>query len=105
MFINDNRAYRDQFFRDRDVNQIIQYKTARLNYPTNAQISSISSTPIRWGATDKLYNLAHEYYGYAELWWILAWFNKKPTEAHFKIGDIVYIPLPLAEVLEFFEGR
>jgi hypothetical protein len=104
MFFNDNRAYRDQFFRDRDVKQILQYKTARFNFPTNEQISTMESFPYRWGATDKLYNVAYDYYGYASLWWIIAWFNKKPTAAHFKIGDIVYIPLPLESVLEFFEG-
>ena len=68
MFFNDDAAYRDQFFRDRDIKQILQYKTARLSYPTNEQISSIESIPYAWGATDKLYNLAYEYYGYAELW-------------------------------------
>lgn len=104
MFFNDDAAYRDQFFRDRDIKQILQYKTARLSYPTNEQISSIESIPYAWGATDKLYNLAYEYYGYAELWWVIAWYNKKPTSAHFKIGDVIYIPLPLTQVLEFFEG-
>ena len=100
MFFNDNRAYRDQFFRDRDVKQILQYKTARLNYPTNDQISSIESIPHVWSATDKLYNMAYDYYGYAELWWIIAWYNGYPTEANVKIGDVLYIPLNLEQIIE-----
>ena len=104
LFFNTSTAYRDEFFRDRDVKQILQYKTARFSFPTNEQISTIESIPHRWGATDRLYNVAHDYYGYGSLWWVIAWFNKKPTAAHFKIGDIVYIPLPLERVLEFFEG-
>lgn len=48
---------------------------------------------------DRLSKLAHEHYGDARLWWVLAWFNGKPTDYHCKIGDIIRIPFPLEEVL------
>lgn len=44
---------------------------------------------------DKLYKFAHEYYGDVDYWWVIAWYNNKPTDAHFKIGDVVYIPKQL----------
>lgn len=44
---------------------------------------------------DKLYKFAYEYYGDVDYWWIIAWYNNKPTDAHFKIGDVVYIPREL----------
>ena len=44
---------------------------------------------------DKLYKFAHEYYGDPNLWWVIAWYNNKPTDAHFKLGETVYIPREL----------
>jgi hypothetical protein len=36
------------------------------------------------------------------MWWLIGWYNQKPTEAHFKIGDTVLIPLPLEEILGYY---
>ena len=44
---------------------------------------------------DKLYKFAYEYYGSVDYWWIIAWYNNKPTDSHFKLGDVVYIPKQL----------
>ena len=33
------------------------------------------------------------------LWWVIAWYNKKPTEAHVKAGETIVIPLPLDKIL------
>jgi len=44
---------------------------------------------------DRLYKFAYEYYGDVDYWWIIAWYNNKPTDTHFNIGDIVYIPREL----------
>ena len=32
------------------------------------------------------------YYNDSKYWWTIALTNSKPTDAHFSIGDIVYIP-------------
>jgi|TARA_B100000963_G_scaffold37781_1_gene28204 hypothetical protein len=44
---------------------------------------------------DRLYKFAYEYYGDVDYWWVIAWYNNKPTDSHFKIGDVVYIPREL----------
>ncbi len=48
---------------------------------------------------DRLNKIAFEYYGDAKLWWVLAWFNGKPTDHHCRVGDIIEVPFPLSEVL------
>tara|TARA_B100000902_G_scaffold360141_1_gene376531 strand:- start:1759 stop:2106 length:348 start_codon:yes stop_codon:yes gene_type:complete len=48
---------------------------------------------------DRLSKLAHEHYGDARMWWVLAWFNAKPTDFHCKIGDKIRIPFPPDEVI------
>ena len=47
----------------------------------------------------KLYKLADKYYGNPDYWWVIAWYNKKPTDLHFKTGDTVYIPFPVDKIL------
>ena len=46
-----------------------------------------------------------EIYGDSRLWWVLAWFNQKPTEAHFKVGDVYYVPDSPAEIIRFFKKQ
>ena len=45
-----------------------------------------------WSHGDKLYKLAHEYYGNTESFWLIGMFNNKPTDADYTYGDIVLIP-------------
>lgn len=45
-----------------------------------------------WGIGDRFYKIAAEHYGDPRLWWVIAFFNKKPTDGHVTIGDVIYIP-------------
>ncbi len=45
-----------------------------------------------WSQGDSLYKLSLRFFGSIENWWVIGLVNKKPTDAHYKIGDIVYIP-------------
>ena len=97
-FINNNELYED-LFEDRDVNFIEQFRTGILTHPTIAQRARLESVTHVWGLGDRLYKLATKYYSDPTLWWVIAWYNLKPTENHFKQGDTVYIPVPLDRVL------
>ena len=52
---------------------------------------------------DRLFKIAFDEYGDSKYWYLLAWWNKKPTDFHCKIGDIIYIPKPLQEVLFLYK--
>ena len=56
-----------------------------------------------WSKTDKLHKLAEQYYGDNTYWWVIAMFNKKPTDAHYSIGDITYIPEDPILILNLIE--
>ena len=101
IFLNDNRDYRNVFFRKRGIMQTYQYSMPRLAYPTNEVLASLTNVMRVWKATDKIYNISNEYYGSPEYWWVIAWYNKKASEAEFEIGEIFYVPLPLSDVLEY----
>ena len=102
VILNNKRNYKNTFFKERGMSQMYQYSTAVLSFPTPEEIRGLTNVSHRWGATDKLYNLSNDYYKSPQYWWIIAWYNQKPTESHFKVGDIIYVPLPLDRVLEYF---
>lgn len=45
-----------------------------------------------WSHGDNLRKLSRSYYSSPDFWWVLAFVNKKPTDAHFNIGDTLLIP-------------
>ncbi len=105
----DNRVTKDNFhklydevFENRGVSGITQYTTPVLRYPTVAEIQTLTTVTHTWKYGDKYYKVADKYYGDSKLWWVIAWYNKSPTEAHNKLGDLLYIPFPLEKVYEYF---
>lgn len=53
-----------------------------------------------WAQGDSFWKLAQRYYRDPKLWWALAIINKKPTDNHCSIGDIIYIPKDIYKVVE-----
>lgn len=98
-FRNDKQLYR-KLFDCRDVDFINQFRSAKFSYPTEEQIATLNVIAHVWSRGDRLYKLANEFYGDSELWWVIGWFNKKPSEAQINLGDTVLIPLPLERVVE-----
>jgi nucleoid-associated protein YgaU len=83
----------------RDVKHISHYVTPQLPSVDSETFSKLQIQTHIWKAGDRLYKLANEYYNDPTLWWIIAWFNKKPTESHFEVGQIVLIPKPLNKIM------
>jgi hypothetical protein len=98
---NTNPAYED-VFEDRGKNFIRQYATPKYRAITREQIGTLNNIPHVWSEGDRYYKLAESFYGDPKLWWVIAWFNKKPTEAHVNFGDLIYVPLPLERVLSYY---
>lgn len=101
MFLNNNQQYKNTFFDKRDIQETFQYDLAKISYPTPEEILRLTNVSRVWGSTDSLYNLASDFYGSPNYWWVIAWYNKKPTEAEFQVGDVYYVPLPLEDVLGY----
>ena len=96
--INDIDFYRELRER-RGVKQIEQFTTPRLRQPTVSDRLRLKTSTHIWKYGDRFYNLAHQYYGDARYWWIIAWFNGIPTEAEANTGDVLEIPLDISEAL------
>ena len=98
VFINSDRVYRN-ILGDRGLTQVQQYGTRNLMYPTRAQLRELNIIAHTWRYGDRYYNLAHEHFGDAKMWWVIAFYNQNPTEFHVKAGDVIYIPVPLEAIL------
>ena len=78
------------------------FKTPALVYPTVEQINQLELEPHRWSFGDKYWKLAQVHYGDPEMWWVIAWFNQKPTEFHVALGESIYVPHPLYKILNYY---
>lgn len=91
---------RENIFARKLVDKVTQTKTLRLNEPTEEELrDELTFIEKTFSIGDKMYKYAHEMYGDAEYWWIIAWFNNKPTDSHCKVGDTIYIPMPLDKAI------
>ena len=101
IFKNSNLLYKN-IFEDRGVKYIRHFNTPQTPHPTISQIRELNNVQHIWKTGDRFYKLASQYYSAPEYWWVIAQYNKRPTEAHLQPGDVLYVPLPLQTVLGFY---
>ena len=89
---------------DRGVRQLAHFKTAHMSKVEAQLRSTLRRIDHVWGSGDRYYKLAEKYYGNPKLWWVIAWYNTRPTEAHVKVGDLIKIPMPLEKVMFYFNS-
>ena len=98
---------RNQHVRDKDLmkrrnkKMIYHYDSPEFADLTEKQIDSLNLVEHVWTLGDRYWKLAAQYYGNTEMWWVIAWVNRSPTEAHIDMGEIIEIPFPLERVLEY----
>ena len=102
IFLNTEEEYQ-QKFKERNTKFISQFATPNLSHPTIDEIASLDIVNHTWTTGDRFWKLSGQYYGRPDLWWVIAWFNRMPTEGQVKLGDVVAIPLPLDKILEYLE--
>ena len=100
---NDMEFY--EFLRKKrgNVKAIQHLPTPIMKHPSASERATLSRTKYIWKYGDRFYNLAYRYYDNPEYWWVIAWYNKKASEAEFKVGEQFYVPLPLEAVLEYIQ--
>ena len=83
----------------RGKSSITHYGTPILSHPSVATRRKIKTQNYIWKYGDRLYKLADEYYNDSRYWWVIAWYNRKPTEAHVKTGEVISIPMPFYKII------
>tara|TARA_Y100001938_G_scaffold127566_1_gene180551 strand:+ start:2584 stop:2946 length:363 start_codon:yes stop_codon:yes gene_type:complete len=78
---------------------IVQKRRARLKYPDFDAIASMTFQFETWGLGSRLHKISEKFYGDPTYWWVIGFYNKKPVDADYSLGDVVKIPLPLEEAI------
>jgi len=99
VIVNDAEEYKE-FMRRRGVKFIQQHSFNKMSQPDVEDLDRLEVVGHIWKIGDRLYKLAYEHYGDVSLWWVIAWFNQIPTEAHIELGDVIDIPHPIDDVLK-----
>ncbi len=97
--VNSNEMYSD-LFEERGVKKITQFRTVFFKKVPQEVLDSVSTENYIWKYGDSYWSLASKYYGDSKLWWIIASYNRKPTETLLKIGDTIKIPLNVTEAMQ-----
>jgi hypothetical protein len=100
IFTNNHELY-SELLRERGLNYFKHYETMKFRYPTIEEIQDLQLISLIWSQEDRWWKLAAKYYGDGTLWYVLAFFNRLPTDFHVKPGMTVQIPLPLERVLKY----
>jgi hypothetical protein len=101
VFFNNEEIYAKKA-KERGIKGFFHYNSPVMNKLTSEDLSALVIQGHVWAEGDRYYKLAQEHYGDAKHWWLIAWFNNKPTEAHVSLGDIVEVPLPLEQILGIY---
>jgi len=99
IFFNDDPLFK-RHFKQRKIGGIVQYDTPLFPEIEDEEYKNIETVQHLWKLGDRYSKLAEFYYDDPTMWWLIAFYNKKPTESHLKIGDLVFIPTPLEAALE-----
>ena len=103
ILMNQEDSY-SEVFDERGINFIRQYGSPNMTHPTSEEIQQLSRVGHVWKIGDRYYKLAHKYYGDTKYWWVIAWYNKKPTESHVELGEVIKIPYPLYKVMAYLRN-
>jgi nucleoid-associated protein YgaU len=100
-FRNRLPLYSD-IFEEKGVKFIHQYVTTTFRPLSTIEERQLTRVSVTWQVGDRLEKLSAKHYGNPTYWWVIARYNQKPTDAHFALGDIVYIPTPLSIILNYY---
>tara|TARA_Y100001938_G_C7906788_1_gene337440 strand:- start:238 stop:573 length:336 start_codon:yes stop_codon:yes gene_type:complete len=97
LIFNNASEYYAPLRKSRNLKSIVHHETPKIYNPGVLDRMSIVTTDHVWSYGDRYYKLAHQYYGDANFWWVIAWYNSRPTESHLKFGEVITIPVNIQD--------
>ena len=97
--VNEDQLYQE-VLEERGVTKITQFVTPEFSRPTDEMLNKLPYKKYVWTVGDRYWRIAQREYGDRNLWYLIARFNNKPTEAHVQPGDLIKIPTNVRAALE-----
>ena len=102
IIINNSEIY-DDFFKDRGVNKIEHNSLGSIGLNFNQE--NYAYTNHVWRKGDTLIRLANTYYRDLSYWYVIGYFNKKPTDSMYELGETIKIPLNPDNIITLIRRR
>jgi len=90
----------DYLFEGRDTKIIYVLAMDQMNALSGADRRAISTRRYTWRPYDQYWKVAQRFYGDTRLWFIIAYYNKAPTEFHLKPGQDIFVPTSAQAILD-----
>lgn len=94
-----DRFDHQELLNKRKVAQITHFSFYKFKELKVRDVLDLNILNHTWVSEDRLFKLSYKYYGDPTYWWVIAYFNGKPLETDFKIGEVLEIPTPLEKIL------
>ena len=78
---------------------LLHKKRLGLKYPDNEKMSSLIFTYETWQVGSRLHKLSEKHYKTPYYWWVIGFYNKKPIDANYSVGDVLVVPVSLEEAI------
>ena len=102
--IAKNSIYKNEdLFINRGVENIKQYTTPTYKDASDERLDKIPYVSHYWVVGDRYFKLAQKYYNDRKLWYLIALFNRKPTESQIEPGEEIKIPTDVVLAMEILE--
>ena len=89
-----------EILESRGIGKVEQYLLNRFGTLTTSERNSINVIKHMWTTGDSYQKLSQIYYDSPSYWWVIGWYNSKPTDSHNKLGEVISIPFPLQLILQ-----
>lgn len=89
-----NKNSIEEFLESRNLDSVTLRENFKFTYVDTEEYAFVEHV---WSHGDRLFKLSRRYLGGFKSFWLIGLFNKKPTDASYRYGDIVYIPVPAVE--------
>lgn len=78
---------------------IVQRKRLGLEFPDYEKLNSLIFKYETWQIGSRLHKFSEKYYNSPYYWWVIGFYNKKPIDTNYSVGDLVIIPVSLEEAI------
>ena len=90
----------EYLFENRDPKIIYKIAMREMNALSNEERKAINTREYTWRANDQYWKVAKRFYGDSRLWFIIAYYNKAPTDFHLQKGQNILVPMAPQVVLD-----
>lgn len=101
IFENNDLLYKNKLL-EKDKLFFRQYESVKMKEVLEEDYDKFDIKSHTWTQGDTLEKLSSRFYGNPRYWFLIAYYNSKPTEYSLENGETIYIALPLEKILNHY---